>query len=193
MKKTILSLAIAGTLACGLVSCGNTPNANDDSVDTAEKMNDQMADNNTAGVSEDDASFAVMAADAGMTEVELGKVALSKSANGDVKKYAQMMIDDHTAANNKLMSIAGAKMITLPATVSEEHKKHIDEMSKMSGKEFDKAYIDMMVSDHNKVTDAFRDENEKTADAELKNFTAETLPVLVKHQEAAKALQDKMK
>jgi len=193
MKKTFLNLAVTGLLLWSLPSCGNNPNASDDSVDTAEKMNDQMTDNKTSGVSEDDASFAVMAADAGMTEVELGKVALSRSANDEVKKYAQMMVDDHTAANNKLLSIAAAKMITLPSSVSDEHKKHIDEMSKMSGKEFDKAYIDMMVNDHNKVVDAFRNENERTNDAELKSFTAETLPVLTKHQEQAKALQEKMK
>lgn len=193
MKKTFLNLMIAGTLAWGFSSCGNNPDASDDSVDTAEKMNDQMAENKTSSVSEDDAEFAVMAADAGMTEVELGKVALAKSTNANVKKYAQMMVDDHTAANNKLLSIASAKMITLPSAISDEHKKHIDDMSNMSGKEFDKAYIDMMVNDHNKVVDAFKKENETTQDAELKSFTAETLPVLTKHYEEAKSLQDKMK
>src|SRR6478752_4266366 len=106
MKKTTLNVMLIGTLFIGLSACNNGTTANDDSVDTAEKMNEAMTDNNNATnnpaqVTEEDTEFAVMAADAGMTEVELGKLALSKSSNADVKKYAQMMVDDHTAANNK--------------------------------------------------------------------------------------------
>jgi len=194
MKKTTLNLLLAGTLIFGLSACNGGDGAKQDSVDTAEKMNDAMTDNNQGGtVTEDDTEFAVMAADAGMTEVELGKLAVSKTKNADVKKYAQMMIDDHTAANNKLMALAQTKKITLPATVSDDHKKHIEDMSKMNGTDFDKHYIDMMVDDHGTVTDAFKKENENTKDADLKAFTGETLPVLTKHHEEAKMLKDKMK
>jgi putative membrane protein len=63
----------------------------------------------------------------------------------------------------------------------------------MSGKDFDKHYIKMMVDDHGEVVDAFKKENENTKDADLKNFTSETLPILVKHHDQAKALKDKMK
>jgi putative membrane protein len=198
MKKTTLNVMLIGTLFIGLSACNNSTTANDDSVDTAEKMNEAMTDNNNATnnpaqVTEEDTEFAVMAADAGMTEVELGKLALSKSSNADVKKYAQMMVDDHTAANNKLMAIASSKQITLPSSISDKHKKHVEDMSKMSGKDFDKHYIDMMVDDHGEVVDAFKKENENTKDTELKTFTAETLPVLMKHQDQAKAIKDKMK
>lgn len=198
MKRTTLNVLLIGTLFIGLSACNNSTTANDDSVDTAEKMNEAMTDNNNASnnpaqVTEEDTEFAVMAADAGMTEVELGKLALSKSSNADVKKYARMMVDDHTAANNKLMTIASSKQITLPASISDKHKKHVEDMSKMSGKDFDKHYVDMMVDDHGEVVDAFKKENENTKDTELKAFTAETLPVLMKHQDQAKAMKDKMK
>lgn len=198
MKKTTLNVMLIGTLFLGLSACNGGTTNNDDSVDTAEKMNEAMTDNNStannpAQVTEDDTEFAVMAADAGMAEVELGKLALSKSSNADVKKYAQMMVDDHTVANNKLMTIASSKQITLPASMSDKHKKHAEDMSKMTGKDFDKHYIDMMVDDHGEVVDAFKKEDENTKDAELKNFTSETLPILMKHHDQAKALKDKMK
>lgn len=198
MKKTTLNLLFIGTMLIGLSACNGNATSNDDSVDTAEKMNEAMTDNNNTAnnpgqVTEDDTEFAVMAADAGMAEVELGKLALSKSSNADVKKYAQMMVDDHTAANNKLMTIAASKQITLPASISDKHKKHVEDMSKMSGKDFDKHYIDMMVDDHGEVVDAFKKENENTKDAELKTFTSETLPILMKHHDQAKAMKDKMK
>lgn len=198
MKKTTLNLMLIGTMFLGLSACNSNTTANDDSVDTAEKMNEAMTDNNStannpAQVTEDDTEFAVMAADAGMAEVELGKLALSKSSNTEVKQYAQMMVDDHTAANNKLMAIASSKQITLPTSISDKHKKHVEDMSKMSGKDFDKHYISMMVDDHGEVVDAFKKENENTKDTDLKNFTSETLPTLMKHHDQAKALKDKMK
>lgn len=194
MKKTTLNLMLAGTMLFAFSAC-NSGSSKQDSVDTAEKVNEAMTDNNAApgAITEDDTKFAVMAADAGMTEVELGKLAVSKTKNADVKKYAQMMIDDHTAANNKLMAIASSKQITLPATMSDDHKKHIADMSKMSGNDFDKHYIDMMVDDHGTVVDGFKKENENTKDAELKAFTGETLPTLTKHHDEAKAMKDKMK
>ena len=198
MKKITLNLMLIGTMLIGLSACNSNTTANDDSVDTAKKMNEAMTDNNSttsnpSQVTEDDTKFAVMAADAGMAEVELGKLALSKSSNADVKQYAQMMVDDHTAANNKLMAISSSKQITLPASISDKHKKHVEDMSKMSGKDFDKHYISMMVDDHGEVVDAFKKENENTKDTDLKNFTSEILPTLMKHLDQAKALKDKMK
>jgi putative membrane protein len=198
MKKNTLNLMLIGTMLIGLSACNSNMTTHDDSVDTAQKMNEAMTDNNSTAnnpgqVTEDDTKFAVMAADAGMAEVELGKLALSKSSNADVKQYAQMMVDDHTAANNKLMTIAASKQITLPTAISDKHKKHVEDMSKMSGKDFDKHYVDMMVDDHGEVVDAFKKENENTKDAELKSFTSETLPTLMKHHDQAKALKDKMK
>ncbi len=192
MKKTFLNLAIVSSLMLA-ASCGNTPDANDDSVDTANKMNDQIEETKANTVAPADADFAVKAADAGMAEVELGKLALTKSTNADVKAYAQMMVDDHTKANDKLMSIAGTKAITLPAAMGDDHKKHMEDLAKKTGKDFDKSYMDMMADDHGKVVDMFRKESENAQDAELKAFASETLPVLIKHEEQAKTLKDKMK
>jgi putative membrane protein len=192
MKKTTLNLMLVGALLIGFSAC-NGDGKSEDSVDTAEKMNEQMTDNNASPLTEDDTKFAVMAADAGMTEVEMGKLALTKTKNADVKRFAQMMVDDHTAANNKLMALASSKQITLPSTMSDEHKKHMDDMSKMNGADFDKHYMDMMVNDHKDVIDGFKKENENTKDAELKAFTSETLPVLTKHHDEAVAINDKMK
>lgn len=193
MKKTTLNLMFIGTMLIGFSACNGGDASKTDSVDTAEKMNEAMTENTAGPITEDDTKFAVMAADAGMTEVELGKLALSKSKNEDVKKYAQMMVDDHTAANNKLMALASSKQISLPSTMSDEHKKHMEDMSKMNGADFDKHYIDMMVDDHGTVVDEFKKENENTKDADLKAFTSETLPVLTKHHDEAKMIKDKMK
>jgi putative membrane protein len=192
MKKTFLNFAIISSMMFA-VACGNNPNANDDAVDTAQKMNDQMEDANTNAVSSSDADFAVKATDAGLAEVEMGKLAVSKATNPDVKAYAQMMVDDHTQANDRLMAIAGNKGITLPANMGDDHKRHMDDLAKKNGRDFDKAYMDMMAADHDKVVSMFKKGSEDLQDADLRAFANETLPVLNKHQEQAKALRDRLK
>jgi putative membrane protein len=198
-KNAIYAMSFAAILA-GMTSCSNnTPNSKDDGVDSAKKMNAAMNDstpaNNTAAApaSKDDADFAVMAANAGMTEIELSKVVLAGTTNPDIKKYAQMIVDEHTAAASKLSTIAASKQITLPASLSDASQKDVDNLGKKKGKDLDKSYMGMMVDDHKKAVDAFQKENDNTKDADLKNFAMETLPTLQKHLDAAKSMKDNMK
>lgn len=191
MKKNAIYAMSVGAMLIGFTAC-NSGTSNTDSVDTANAMNENIQEANATPVSQDDADFGVKAANAGMTEVEASKLALNTSTNANVKKYAQMIIDDHTTAAGKLSTIATAKQITLPASLSEDSQNKIADLGKKTGKDFDKAYIDMMVSDHKDAVDAFQKESDNTKDAELKSFTTETIPVLQKHLAEAKVWQDKM-
>ena len=197
MKKNVFYALSFAAILTGMASCSNTPDKNDDGVDSAKKMNAAMTDNTSAAApatpSKDDADFAVMAANAGMTEIELSKVALATSANADVKKYAQMIVDEHTAAASKLSNIAASKQITLPASLSDESKKSVDDLSKKKAKDFDKAYVNMMIDDHKKAVDAFKKESENSTDTDLKSFATETLPTLQKHLDQATSMKDGMK
>ena len=179
-----------------LQACNN--GANKDSVDKANDANekkdttamtsDAKKDTMAAPVNDDVAKFAVKVANAGMTEVELGKMAQEKGSKS-VKEYGAMMVKDHTKAGNELKNLATEKNITLPSTVSDEMRKHIDDLSKKSGKDFDKDYIDMMVSDHKDVIDGFEGMAKNSKDSAFKNFAVKTLPTLYKHLGAAKAIE----
>jgi len=195
MKKNALYAFGFAALLTGMTSCSNTPTKNDDGVDSAKKMNSEMTNSQPAAAtpSKDDADFAVMAANAGMTEIELSKVALAKSSNADVKKYAQMIVDEHTAAAAKLTSIATSKQISLPSSLSDASKKDVDDLSGKKAKDIDKAYVDKMVSDHKDAVDAFKKESENSTDADLKAFATETLPTLQKHLDDAQAMKSSMK
>lgn len=103
-----------------------------------------------------------------------------------------MIVDEHTAAGAKLSSLAASKNITVPTVLSTDSQDKINDLGKKKGKDFDKAYIDMMVSEHKDAVDAFQKENTNTTDADLKSFTAETIPVLQKHLDEAKTWQSKM-
>ena len=92
-----------------------------------------------------DTSFAMKAAQANFAEVELGKLAQQKASSDDVKKFAQMMVDDHTKALDDLKSSAGTHNITWPTTLDAKHKKLSDRLSKLSGAAFDREYMQAMV------------------------------------------------
>ena len=104
-----------------------------------------------------------------------------------------MMVKDHTKANEELKSLAAQKNITLPATLSDKHQKHVDDLNDKTGKDFNKAYMDLMVDDHKEDVDDFKDAAENVPDSTIKGFAAKAVPVLQKHLEAAQAIQKNLK
>jgi len=198
MKK-ISNLIIIGAL-CIAQSC-NDNDKNKDSVDKANDANDKKDTTSmtekakdtvaatTMPVNEDVAEFAVKAANAGMAEVQLGKLAEEKGTAKGVKDFGAMMVKDHTKAGDELKRLASSKNITLPATVSNDTQKHIDDLSKKTGKDFDKDYVNMMVSDHKDAISLFEDAAKNSKDSTFKTFAVKTIPTLYKHLGAAKAIE----
>jgi putative membrane protein len=168
------------------VSCGD---GRQDSAEGAEDQNEETVDNKT----EDDAEFAVEAADAGMLEVQLGTMALTKASSPEVKQFAQKMVDDHTNANNELKALAQQKNITLPATMGNEHQRKYDNFNDKTGAEFDKEYIDQMVKDHKEAIDEFEDQAEEGNDPELKSWASSKLAALRQHLTEAERIQEALK
>lgn len=192
MKKVSLILLLAvSTLS--FQACSSKKTEGTDSVENAEKSNDAKEDDGT-GQTEDTNEFAVKAANGGMLEVELGRLAEEKAASKDVKDFGAMMVKDHSKANEELKTIAATQNITLPSTLGEDEQKHVNEMAKLSGADFDKKYVSMMVDDHKEDIDEFKKaaEDEKTNPA-VKDFATKTLPTLQKHMDAINAIDKKMK
>lgn len=135
-----------------------------------------------------DTSFAMKAAQANFAEVELGKLAQQKAMSEDVKKFAQMMIDDHTKALDDLKSAAGTKNVTWPTTLDAEHKKLSDKLSKLNGNAFDREYMQAMVDGHKKVAADLRKESQSGSDADLKTWASKTLPTVEAHLKQAETV-----
>ena len=138
-------------------------------------------------------NFLTEAASGGMAEVELGKMASTKAQNAEVKKFAQMMVTDHSKANDELKALAAKKNITLPTSPIAKHQSVIQELQSKSGAEFDKAYVEDMLEDHEKDVAEFEKQSQSNPDADVKAFAAKTLPTLKKHLESIKAIHGKMK
>ncbi|AIS17784.1 membrane protein [Pseudomonas rhizosphaerae] len=124
----------------------------------------------------------------GVAEVEAGKLAQEKGTAADVKTFADMMVKDHTAANQKLKALADKKNIDVSddAELLDKAKAMILELR--SAKSFDQAYANNQVKAHEATIEIFEDEIKSGEDAELKAFATETLPKLKAHLEAAKKL-----
>jgi putative membrane protein len=180
-------------------SCGgaNTSTDKADSANAAKIDSNNTGDSTTAApaitTESGDAKFAVDAANGGMAEVALSKLAQTKASNAKIKDFASMMVTDHTKANDELIALAKSKNITLPATVSEDKQKTMDDLNKKSGAEFDKAYVDIMLDDHKKTVDLFMDESKNAKDPDIKAFVDKTLPTLKMHLEHVQSIKDGMK
>jgi putative membrane protein len=129
----------------------------------------------------------------GMAEVELGKMASEKASNDGVKQFGQRMADDHGKAGDELKKIAQDKGITPPAEMDPKHKKLHDRLSKMSGADFDRAYMDEMVKDHRNDVKEFQREAKNAKDPDVKSFASKTLPTLQEHLKQAEGLQGQVR
>jgi putative membrane protein len=140
-----------------------------------------------------DRSFVLDAARGGLEEVELGKLAASKATHPDVKSFGQKMVDDHSKANDQLKSVASQKGISLPTDLDRKAKSEYNQLDKLSGDEFDRAYVKLMVKDHDKDVSEFRRVSKRaTSDPVIRQFASSALPTLEDHLTMAKDLQSKV-
>jgi putative membrane protein len=193
MKKLSLTVMMALS-ALAFQACNRAAKDSKESADSVNSVKDTTTTAATGiAVDEKDAKFATDVANAGMAEVALGKIAAEKATNPQVKDFANMMVTDHSKANEELMAIAKKKNITLPAAPDEEHQKKATDLSKKSGKEFDKDYVDAMVDGHKKAASLLEDGSKNCKDADLMAFATKTLPVVKTHLAKIEAIQKSMK
>lgn len=208
MKKlNVLILAGATAAAFAFQACNssNKPNSTEAAMDsnsnkdTSSMMSSSTdtaakgAMNGVMKVDKDDSQFAVEAANGGMAEVAMGKLAEQKGMTQSVKDFGAKMVKDHGMANDKLKALAKQKDITLPDSLGNDAKQKMMDLSKKTGKDFDKAYVSEMVSDHDHDVNAFEKEAKNATDPDIKAFAANTLPTLKEHQAMIKSIQSKMK
>jgi putative membrane protein len=197
MKKVFLAATFIAALMVQACNSGNSSNGSSDSssMDSTTMGSVSEMSTDTSGMnpaSSDPKDFMEQAAVGGMMEVEAGKVAQSQASSASVKQFAALMVKDHTAANEELKGIAAKKSVTLPTSLPADKQQHLDAMKKMSGADFDKHYIGMMVEDHGKTVSLFQ-AGSKNSDAEASAFATKTLPIIEGHFTKAKEIQSTLK
>ncbi|HKD17376.1 MAG TPA: DUF4142 domain-containing protein [Thermoanaerobaculia bacterium] len=140
---------------------------------------DPMTSTHASGA---DISFAKEAAIGGLSEVELGQLAVQKASDPRVRKFGQQMVDDHTRANDALKSAAAQEGITLPTSTDKKHEELRAKLEKLSGAQFDEAYKKEMLRDHREDVAAFA-KQARAGNSPVQKFASDTLPTLENHLE----------
>jgi len=145
----------------------------------------------SAGMGDTDSTFVKKAAQGGLAEVELGQLAAQKASSEEVKRFGQRMVDDHTRANEELKQVAAQKNIDVPQQLDAKDKATKARLEKLSGEQFDRAYMRNMLKDHQKDVAEFERMSKVAKDPAIKNFAEQTLPTLKDHLKEAEKIAPK--
>lgn len=185
----ILMLMIAWSCTGNDKSATTTTTENNQmNTDTAtvapktDNMNNNMnnAMDTTSG-KQADAAFLMKAAEINLEEIKLGQLAQQKGTMPHVKELGKMMVDEHTKAMKELTALAKTKMITIPMEPAATAMDAYNNMKAKPGKEFDKAYSDMMVMGHKDAIALFEKNSTDAKDADVKGWALKMLPALRTH------------
>lgn len=135
-----------------------------------------------------DEGFAKEAALGGMAEVKLGQLAQNKGSNEAVKGFGARMVSEHTEAGEQLKAVAKKERITLPSVLAAKDQSTYDQLSKLTGVEFDRAYAEDMVKDHRQDLLAFQRETNHGKDDLVRGFASQTIPMIREHLKQAKEM-----
>jgi putative membrane protein len=157
------SLAVAAVLATGCNRNHATPGG--ETAGTSGRVE--------SPASSADQEFVRDVSRANAAEIELSRLAAERSSFPDVKRFAQMMVDDHTAAGAKLAGVATQNSIEAPADLDEAHRSLSEKLSARQGLDFDRDYIDAMIDDHQGLVDKLESRIDRTT---LSSYKAESEP-----------------
>ncbi|MGE5505432.1 MAG: DUF4142 domain-containing protein [Actinomycetota bacterium] len=137
-------------------------------------------------LSRQDREFATHAMSGGQLEVELGRIAERQAGSDAVRGFGQKMVQDHSANNQQMQTVAQGLGLTQPAQLPADERRQVERLSSLSGPDFDAAYMPFMVKDHEKDIKEFEKEIRKGTNAQLKGYAQQTLPVLQQHLQLAR-------
>ncbi len=198
MRPTLFLVGVAAA-ALSLAACSkggdqtNAPSAVTNAENAATPdANPASTDLSTTDVTKA-SNFVTLAASSDMFEVQSSKIALQRSTNPAVKKFAQMMIDAHTKTTATLKGlIAGQSNLSPPTALPSDLQGKLDTLGSVSPADFDKTYLDDQVDGHQSALNVMQ-RYAKDGDMEpIKKFAADTAPVVQQHLDKAKALRDSL-
>lgn len=180
---TIACLGLSGTAFALKMFPTATPSSSGSSEQAAAKSKSDSTSNKAKAstLSSADKAFIKDAAEGGMMEVAMGRVAEKNASNSEVKNFGARMVKDHSKANEDLKAIAKEENVEWPA-------------EKEAGKwKSDKDYMDAMVKDHEKDLAEFEKEAKNGSDPNVKSFADKTAKTVRGHLEMAKEIDAKLK
>jgi putative membrane protein len=184
MKRWTQTLLAVG-LAASIAACNSNKRASDASSTAA--AGDRGAAVGTTGANAE-RDFIEDQLEDGQAETALARLALERATHPQVKEYTQMILRDHQMAGEELRQIATAANVNPPADLDRDHKNLQEELTKLSGRDFDRKYIKAMVDEHEEAVSEV-EKKTNSDNPEVRRWATKTLPTLREHLEKAKQLQ----
>lgn len=139
-----------------------------------------------------DAAFLRSADIINSAEVQIGQLALERGQHPDIKRFAEMLVNDHQDNRQEVQQLAGSQDVELPSGLDQKHQQMLDRLSRLEGAAFDRAFIGDMVKGHQEAVNKFEEEVRTGQDPQVKSYAANTLPVLRHHLQFAKDIQARL-
>lgn len=189
LSRFALALAVTSLPVLAVAQSGSMSGSSDSSGQNSSMgQGSSMGQSGGSHLTASDKKFVRTAAEGGLAEVELGQLATQKASSDDVKKFGQRMVDDHSKANDQLKQVAASEGIQIPDKLSAKDQATKARLEKLSGEQFDKAYMRDMVKDHTQDVADFQRESTNGSDPQVKQFASQTLPILQSHLQEAQQI-----
>ncbi|SRR5260221_5774271 len=168
-----------------------TKNPNDTTLEatTVDKNAPSTAKSSAAA----DKTFLIKAAQGGITEMQLGRLAQEKGTSADVKQFGSRMVKDHSRNNDELKTLAQQKGVAVPSQLDAGHQATVDRFKHLSGAAFDRAFVHAMVKDHQSDAAEFKKESASAKDPDVKAFAGKTLGMINGHLTEVQSIEAKLK
>src|SRR4051794_10862637 len=128
-----------------------------------------------------DMGFVREAAGGNLMEIQLGQLAQNKAQNPAVKQFAQRMVADHNNLQNQLTSVASTGGQSFTPTMDSRHQSQINRLQGLSGAEFDRNYMSLMIRAHQRDVNNFQSQSQSANSAQVRTLATNSLPVLQQH------------
>ena len=136
-------------------------------------------------ISREDKEFLKNAGELGMTEVQLGQLAVAKATDPELKALGARLVADHSASNDELVALALQKGVEMKLEPTAAQKQMLAAFETQSGSEFDKELMEHVRKDHDKGLRTFADAAADTKDADIKAFALKNVSVMKEHYKMA--------
>ena len=187
--KRFTNFGLALLAAAAIAAC-----AGDDGRKPDEAAAGATGTTGTAGTSSDvDRSWLNTQLAGGDVEVRLGRLAQERGGSADVRAFGAMMVEKHTMSGTELKRIADRHNVTADERRAEQGKDDFERLSTLAGREFDRAYLDLVIDAHEDAVDALEDKaGDDDEHADVREWAAKTLPGVRQHLERAKSLRERL-
>jgi len=179
---------IAKTDSANKSNIAAADSGNKSAIKTADSANKAKTE-----LKEDASKFLVKSFESGLFEIQISQLAAAGALNPDVKNLAAQLVTAHKGINLKMLNIATDANFKLPGEINKDHADAVSKLEKLKGADFDKKYMDMIVSGHEKSVDNYKAAYKDLTASQTKTFAAETLPMIQDHLAMAKKVNDKIK